>query len=439
MSVDPTARGLAAGVRAGLPNPAAGMGDVVARGATRGIRYAALGDSISADPFSANASGSNFTSWGFLAWFRRYMGQAIDFPGSRIYATAGYTIQNVIDNWLPLAVADTSQVVIVHVGTNSLGSGTNAQLWAQLQTIYDALRAKGKAVIAIPIRVHRTPSSITGNNLLQFSWLNEKIKSYSRSTTGMFCFDVNDTYIDFATGDGVAALYRDGIHDSVQGAQAFGQKLATFVSGLFPSIIDKFTHLGDVYDATYNPTGNLLTNGLLAGTSGTLANGATGSVATGSRGLRSAGGGTMSAAFSKGTIAGLVNCPTQIMTLGGTADGALAQLDQTFSNNFAVGDVVQLSADVSYVINSGTINGIFADLRAYTSGFATLFEALDGSYNGSNGAYASGSGSFSLKTEPFAIPATTFYLNPVLGVAPGTSGTIDAVVTWSRAALRKVV
>lgn len=48
------------------------------------------------------------------------------------------------------------------------------------------------------------------------------------------------------------------------------------ISSLFPARDSRLMLIDDLYDPTYNPTGNLFANGLLAGSGGTPSNGVTG-------------------------------------------------------------------------------------------------------------------------------------------------------------------
>ena len=94
-------------------------------------------------------------------------------------------------------------------------------------------------------------------------------------------------------------FFRDGIHDNVLSAKINGKRLADQLAPFLPLVERGFVGVGDVYDATLNPSGNILTNGLMAGSTGTLSNGATGVAPTGWTAQRSAPASTASLAVSK--------------------------------------------------------------------------------------------------------------------------------------------
>jgi hypothetical protein len=405
-------------------------------------RGALMGDSITADAFSSNATTANWTEWGFGAWLRRFLLGRIDLPGSRVFATGGYTIAQVRDVWLPQCLAAAPDWVVVHVGKNSLGSDTPANLAAQLKTIYDSLRLAGIFVVAIPIRCCNSPNSFTGVPLLQQGYLNNWIKNYWRTYSGGVFIDINYNYLDFSTGNAQAIYLRDGIHDNVTSAILMGQTLANVINGLVPAMDDRFSLLGDVYDATNNLSGNLLTNGLMAGSGGTILNGATGTPPTSWRGYRSASGGTSTAAFSVTSYPSVSNLQKATMTLGGTADGRLCLLDQQFHNtNFAAGDTIVFEVEVDWNISTANIYGIFAALNFQNVSFTLLASSYDGFYqvNSAYGVYPTGTGSVVLRTDPFVAPAATYYLDPQVGVVlANDASAVNAVVNVARASLRKV-
>lgn len=412
-------------------------------------RCGALGDSISADSCNG-AGGTTWTNWGYLAWLRRHLGQRIDLPTARVYAVAGRSIANVVDEQLPAALGDALDIAFVHVGTNSLGSDTTANLTTGpkgLKTVYDALRANSTFVVAIPIRVHGPATAITGANLKQMAAIARWQAEYCRANAGILFVDVNAAYLDFATGNARSGLLRDDTHDLQAGAMQMGRLVADAVAPLVPAVEDRLLHLGDVFDAAANPRGNLLVNGLLAGSATgypNLQNGATGNVPTGGwAGLRSTTSSSVTATFSKESDPAFTGLTKAVMTVGGTADTTLSLLQQYVDLTGLVsppapGDAVQAECEVEYAINAGSFAGLTLRLDADNAADAVLASSIDGDQTLANGTLPPGSATLTYRTEPLVIPPNTRYLRFRLYAGTGASGTLDGVFKVRRCAMRKV-
>lgn len=403
-----------------------------------GKRFGALGDSISADAKALNATNAYWTSWGFLTWLRRVCGNRIDLPLSRVYAVGGNTAAQVLAEQVPLAVADSLDYAIVHMGINSLGSVTTAALISTFRQTYRALLDSGAKVIAIPIRVKASGAAITGDNLLQMTQVNRWIVEYCRVTPNMYCLDVNQNYMDFSTGNAIATYLRDNLHDNQISAEMMGTVLGGYINALLPASTTAFTLLGDLYDATKNPTGNCLANGNMIGSSGTVVNGATGTPPTSWRGQKSPGG-TVTAAFSQAADSTYPTLGNAVITIGGTADQNTVALEQAPQGKFSAGDLVTFEAEVEYTLSTANIVAIGASVDFRTAGFVSLAVCYDGYPTAANGMLAAETKTIFLKTEPFIVPATTDYIDCQVFCATGSSGAVTAVLKVKRASLRKII
>jgi len=212
---------------------------------------------------------------------------------------------------------------------------------------------------------------------------------------------------------------------------------------LFPARDSRFMLVGDVYDATYNPTGNLLTNGLLAGTGGTpVPPGATGNVADGWTVF--AGGGSISAVASKTPYAGYYHLDKQTIALSGPADLTTCSFSPSVPlSNWSVGDTLVAEVEVDWNVTSGSVLSVYALISQQSGGNL----AWDGAATGygdltGGGAYPGESAgqSIVLRPEPVTITSGVTQLNFSCAVQVGASGSgsIDITVNWARASVRKV-
>lgn len=408
-------------------------------------RGAVMGASYEANAVNTAPPSPCWTTGGWVAWMRRYAKGAIDLPASRVFATGGYTSTQIINTWLGPCVAAKPAWCFVDALNNDLlaRSGvTNATMIDNLTTIITALMNAGIYVILVPCRVLGPGRPWTNPELLQVGYVNQWMKSFCENNTGATYWEVNPLYLDFASGNAQAnLLVSDSVHDNTQGAQLRGLSAWNSIKSMFPARDSRFMLIGDTYDAIYNATGNLLSNGLLAGTSGQLS-GATGQAADGWHVYT--GSQTVSAAASKTAYSGYLNLAKQTIRLQGTADSSICTVSQDLpatSSSWSAGDQLVAEVEVDWNISSGSVVSVFALITQQLAGtlawdgYATNYGDLS-----AGGAFPGESvgQSIVLRTEPVTISANTTDIIVQLGVQVGASGSVDVTVNWARASLRKV-
>lgn len=419
--------------------------DAMRPGLTAAKSICAIGDSITADAYSSSGGSSIWTPWGYLTWLRRYLGGRASISGSNVFAVPGKTLAQVRADQLPLALAAKTDICIVHAGINSLDGlpATTAQMIIDYTAIMDGLLANGTSVFLIPIMwKSATASPAFGADLQkQCGSINKFLLDYARSHRGVVISNVNPSMLDFSTGYAQDIYLRDGLHHNQMGAMVAGKVHADRLKPLLIDSDSLFASLGDVYDPAKNPAGNLLANGILAGTSGSKVNGATGNVPTSWRLFRSASGGTVTLAGSKSANSVYPTLEDAIMTIGGTADGVTCILDQEVADaNISVGDVVYAECEVDFAFTTGTFGAIGLMVSAKDSGFASLASADDGNMNSSNGRLPEGaSGVVTLRTPLMTVPPGYAYRSVALQVLTPPSGACAATVKVRRMSLRKAL
>jgi len=413
----------------------AGLGGIKSFGSIKKI--AVIGDSIRADAWSSGL----WTHWGFLAWARRFLGDRVDISSSRLFAVSGTTIIQALNLQLPSALASGADTLWVGTGKNSLGSDTTGSLIAQYKSIFSQALKNGMQVITEGVRTCSGANALTGDVLLQAVALNSWMKEYCLATPGMKFIDPNPVYIDYTSGNAKSGYLRDGLHDNQQSAHDYGLYVANFLSPYLPRQDQSFTWLGDVYDSVKNPRGNLLTNGCLNGTGGTLLNGATGTTPTGWRGYRSTPAATHTAAFAVGTDSANVLLPRCALTLGGTGDVNSSILDQQLdiTSVSSAGDVVFAQAEIDLTCASGFVS-FYLSLQIQDASYTQLIAATDGWISAGNGTLGVVTGEkYYLRTDPIVVPAGFKYAQVSIVAVPQQSGTPSAVIGIERVSLRKVI
>jgi lysophospholipase L1-like esterase len=229
---------------------------------------------------------------------------------------------------LPYVLARNPDIVLLHVGTNDINSGVDANtVIARLKQNLDAIRAAGKWSIISTIY----PRSTSGH----FAWpaghrkwanrraVNAFIKSL-QATEGVVVFDPNPLLTDPKTASGeeewLPGLSNDGVHPDPRGAQPAGEALAKLLTNLVSP--------GSVIE-TDPANSNLLAQAALSDTGGGKGAGVSGDVA---RGWNVSSSGALTVTCSKETAGQRIE--KQILTINAGADqGGSARYDTIALNH----------------------------------------------------------------------------------------------------------
>jgi len=241
-------------------------------------RVCALGDSITAAAINSSSTTMSFRGFGFMAWLPSLLNQRISYEAADNFGVAGDTTAMMMER-LPSVLARTPTWCVVLAGTNDVpfvvgGSLSYEKVIANLTTIYETLLAARIGVIAVPILNRETFTGFDATQIASaqrvIGRINAWIASYAAGREGGFrVIDPRSVWTD-ATGLPTTDTAYDGLHPNTNGAFLIAQSIATQIDGDIPKLDRRFLDPFDLWNATDNPTGNLLTNGELAGTGGTL-------------------------------------------------------------------------------------------------------------------------------------------------------------------------
>jgi len=248
-------------------------------------------------------------------------------------STAGYGGGGSMESSLPTVVARIQTmvskfgrcVVWFQIGTNNGVSLPNDQ--AMLTNIVTQYRAAGAKVYA-----NTCPTFGANNGYI--NGINTWIK-----TSGNV-----DGYVDVNLGiNGTSAGSGDGTHYNANGAHAAGLLAGNYLASLA------------VTDSIYTSFNSSITDGTMAGTSGTNSTGSSGQVATGWTAQRNIGDGTI--VCSKTTLDGKT---AQRLVVNGGANGVYALFYRGDSYNFSTGDVIDgvCTMQISDVTDNSTISHV---------------------------------------------------------------------------------
>jgi len=390
-----------------------------------GKKVGVLGDSNTAIAYNIQSSFGNWNLQGWPAWLRILSKQSLIMSSSNVYATNGATTSVLISTWLSTAVAAQLDIYVVAIGVNDCQTMSVATYSANIDTICNALLSTGAIVVLVTIHPNTVCSAAQFKILNQ---MNNVLRAKAASNSRILLADPIPYLADMTvtTGAPVSGMLYDTVHYANKGAYLVAKTIWNVLSSYTPYTDKRFNFPNDVW-ASGNVNGNLLTNGMLNGSAGTVTGGGAASgVSPTSWTFSAASSGTMGVVGSKVAKTNDEQGEWFRMTFSGTPVARkMPKISQSITTNYSQGDVIQLAAE--FRINSGS-TGIEAI-------FAEIFDATTGSTGSRDGVTSSGHEIFSgdtiqgvLLTEPYAITGSsgTVQFNICVQTnAAATSGDMD--------------
>ena len=328
-----------------------GAGVLVPRAAAPLIAFA--GDSITAmAPYSTAGVIANHP-YAPSSWLIPMLGQRARTDHSLSFGVAGDTTTMLLARIGEIAACP-ADIVCVLIGTNdvngAVSAATLATYKANMLALVDRLLNAGKLVIVTP-PLPRNVAAAANRRLLHAmrEW------TLRLQWSGRRNLRVADAALKY--GDPLSGTYAprtghdyDGLHPQSRGAYEIATALYRVLDRLLPPVPQGLASADDLHDATYNPGGNLLSNGILDGTGGSI---------TGSQGLTTTGSQMatgwslfFNAPYSGATaLSGLTalaskntteeGLPEQVLTVSGSYTG---DVDSFFGMTQAVGALSRFSA-----------------------------------------------------------------------------------------------
>lgn len=428
--------------------------DMAARATPKPIKgspwVAQAGDSLT--EYGLDTSSATVTQWTvgsantFLRWKLR---QRIYTEPSMITARGGTTTAHLLATQVPKIIASGAAVALIRSGANDVNQGVAVSLSAaNVRSAISMLTVAGMSSVLVSVVPWSGWSSAQKQAAVDLNrqyWL----MSLDPALNVRFV-DINPDMLDYATGARLASYTAaDGIHDNAMGAAAVGQgALYDVMDALLPPDADlPVSNSNDTFSTTTNPSGNIVSNGLLAGSAavgaGTQVNNipagaASGNVPTGGWLAGFTGNDAanpLTVAFSKGTHPTISTLSTVVMTLGGSGGNVGAMLNQpiTIPAGVAAGDKLYGEADISYT-DLSNVRAVVLEI-----GLSGGYKAIDGA-PGVMVSSAMLPATFSglWRTPALSLPTSPSGLYVRVSVIPNNTGlAVAGVVTISRVALRK--
>lgn len=171
-----------------------------------------------------------------------------------------------------LAVSPRCTHVAVLTGTNDfVANESGSAAWGRLSQVLGRIREAGMQAIVIMDLPRTGDVTWTTARRQNSLWFNQLVRQNAFSL-GAWVVDPSRYISDpaSATGDPLANYMYDGIHPATTGAYYAGKDLCDMILSRLPvPYLPGLTNRADVYNATNNPLGSALSNGLFTGTGGT--------------------------------------------------------------------------------------------------------------------------------------------------------------------------
>ena len=325
-------------------------------------RVIVVGDSRSENGKQIDASNVSAVARGILPWAKYRTYQRFDHDIGDIYATTGFTTQQIINTWLTPAVASPAGLAVVLASTNDRTALLPAETSiANLTTIRDALLASGKIVVFI-CETPRGGAFVLASPQIQYMQRVRQWCLQQTTTPRVYVVDPWPVLADpaSATGANLSTYFADDLHPNQYGAYYGYTGLVTLFNYLYPPRNILPATNSDVYDATNNPGGVLSANPMTQGTGGTV-------TAPGAGTMTGTAANSHTATLTNGT--GLTVTLDSVTTAGktwqrivvsGTPTSAGANVTFTLpsvaASNFTIGDTIDSFVEVEMDANQTGMN-----------------------------------------------------------------------------------
>lgn len=262
-----------------FPIPPAATSRILVPGCTMAL----LGDSISARCSTNTSTQKRYESYGYATWLRILSRGYFNFPLANNFGVTGDNLTQIAAR-VPSVIAARPDICFVEGGTNDLGeSRTFAAMQTDMSYILAQLLRAGIQVVVYHITPRDAATTTQQQVRQRFNrWLTEiglgraDLVAAAGLPAGLLPIVVNaNPYItDQSNGQWLAGYddADDGVHPSVTGAYWMGHAAWQALAPGLPIRYDAWADYNDLYNATNNPNGNLLTaqSGLFAGSGGTI-------------------------------------------------------------------------------------------------------------------------------------------------------------------------
>lgn len=356
-------------------------GRQIAAAAGHGARFARLGDSLTANGKSGVVAS---TSADWLVWADLKMGGAIIANPADNFAVVGKTSAEVLNEQLPsvLAIANRIDFCTELSGTNDIGrDDLSADLViANRKAVQDALLAANIRPVSVTI-LPRSDIAASPTKLKRIAQVNNWLRARAVAEPRIILIDAYPALSNGAGGYVTSYTY-DNLHLNPVGAQAFGEgPVYNALSRVLRASSPLWYDTNDVYDATYNPTGNLITNGQMSGTGGSVAGLVSGAGGVASSWAWATSGGTLSSGTITASKVARADSfgSNQRLVLASALGTGTAQLifEQVVTTSALVGgDVVEGSFDLAVAAGSAGIQSVALSMREYNPGGSLFYSTL---------------------------------------------------------------
>ena len=406
-----------------------------------GKTVALLGDSITANNNQSLTTNSQLGYWTNASIL---LGKRFSSSPALNFGVAGESTAQILAR-VGSVISALPDICVVLAGTNDVSGGVTADAaFANLAEIWKKLTAAGISVVAGTV-FPRSDAAMTATYSKVLQRLNNLIRLNAPKYVDVHLWDGHQDLADMtSTVSGcIATYFSDNLHPNRTGAYWAGKSLAAVFNKAFPTDgVPAYRCMsgGDLFDATYAPTGNLLGNALLTGLAGTKAGAyATGDVADGWTVYRPVGS-TIVCVASKG-VATLPNgqtYPTQILTISSPGSGVALEEISFFRNGVtAAGDNVLGGFDVDVASVTGKLNYVTPRVQAQYDSYKVVGQDAHLALGSSAGSLPE---AFSghMQTVPGLAPSggTAMQLAAVIGLDCTVASSV--VVTIGMPYLRKI-
>lgn len=343
-------------------------------------RVCVFGDSQSAFHLSVEASNSmTLRGDGYLTWLNALLGNPFLFEVGNINNTiygdmhgiGGETTAQMLLR-IGKVLASKPSIVFINAGTNDISGGVESTVIEDnLTSMFNIFLRNNITVVYMPIYPRN------GNNAKDWGstaaerkhhHINNFVDNFAKQTKRNFIYaaEVYDALVNSSNGDMISSMAIDGLHLNQNGGFTVANVLRKILANQLAPARPSFISATDAYNATDNVYGNMLVNGELTGTGGTIGAGVIGSVANNWECYRPTGASTtvMASKITDPLNSNVAMQRLVITTNGVAGENFIEFRPSAISVSAGVidGAWYEFGCDISVSSSVGEVNGIYPEL-----------------------------------------------------------------------------
>lgn len=238
---------------------------------------AIAGDSVTGQNSGASDR-QNIRDVGYMTWALRYCSHRVQFNEQHNFGVGGDTTADLLARFAAVLAVQPDYLVLTIGGNDVTNSIPVEESCNNIKALWEQAAEAGVVVIHGLIYARGETGSYSEAQKQKAGTINNFMLQEAKNHKNVELLSVSDVFTNYdnANGQSHAVYLPDTVHPGVRGACIIGWRLGQLLNKLEPRRDLHERDPSNLYHATANPRGNLVPNGCMLGTGGTLTGSITG-------------------------------------------------------------------------------------------------------------------------------------------------------------------